>query len=394
MLLSVTCFPNLITTTSSAQINVNGTVDSLLGLNLNQLEKVSSKLLDPIVQTSGSKVEVILQLKQSPSDQLIALLERKGIIIKAQYTDLNVIAVEIPLNLIEELANYNEVKFISKDGMISSTGHLTATTGTDAIRSLPPVSGSGSSQKVDGTGVGIAILDSGIYTSHNSFNEALVSPRTVYSKDFTGEGTTADPYGHGSHVASTAAGNDKLSGQSGTYAGVATKATLVNLRVLNGRGEGKVSSVLAAIDWIIKNGSRYKIRVVNMSFGTPAVDSYKNDPLCKAVRRLVDAGFVVVVAAGNDGKTSTSQYGENQKTYGLIHSPGNEPSAITVGASNTFGTNTRADDGIASYSSRGPTRSFYQDASGQKHYDNLIKPDLVAPGNKIIHAESAKNYLV
>src|SRR5437870_13120539 len=114
----------------------------------------------------------------------------------------------------------------------------------------------------------------------------------------------------------------------------------------------------------------YNIRVVNMSLGTPAVDSYRNDPICIAVRRLVDSGMVVVVAAGNNGKNAAGQ-----KVYGMIHSPGIEPSAITVGASNTFGTDARNDDGVASYSSRGPTRSSWTDTDGLQHYDGLMKPD-------------------
>ena len=126
-----------------------------------------------------------------------------------------------------------------------------------------------------------------------------------------------------------------------------------------------------------------------MSLGAPAISSYKNDPICQAVRKLADAGIVVVAAAGNSGKTSAGQ-----KIYGGIHSPGNEPSAITVGASNTYGSDTRNEDTIATYSSRGPTRSFSTDNDGVKHYDNLIKPDLVAPGNKIVSAEAANNYLV
>src|SRR5205814_1019347 len=122
---------------------------------------------------------------------------------------------------------------------------------------------------------------------------------------------------------------------------------------------------------------------------TAAVDSYKNDPLCRAVRRLVDAGIVVVAAAGNDGKDAL-----HPELYGRIHSPGNEPSAITVGATNTFGTDARSDDAVTTYSSRGPTRSFWTDASGVKHHDNLIKPDLVAPGNKIVSAEAANCQLI
>ncbi|MBJ6911782.1 S8 family serine peptidase, partial [Vibrio cholerae] len=83
-------------------------------------------------------------------------------------------------------------------------------------------------------------------------------------------------------------------------------------------------SLLGALDWILANRDAYKIRVVNMSLGTLAIDSYKYDPLCRAVRRLVDAGIVVVAAAGNNGKNSTGD-----KLYGHIHAPGNDPAVIT-----------------------------------------------------------------
>ena len=107
------------------------------------------------------------------------------------------------------------------------------------------------------------------------------------------------------------------------------------------------------------------------------------------MRGLVDAGVVVVAAAGNEGKNE-----DGEKVYGLIHSPGIEPSAITVGAANTFDTDARDDDGVTTYSSRGPTRSYWTDSSNVVHHDNLVKPDLVAPGNKLVSAESAGNALV
>jgi serine protease AprX len=112
-----------------------------------------------------------------------------------------------------------------------------------------------------------------------------------------------------------------------------------------------------------------------MCLGMSAVESYKYDPLCRAVRRLSNSGILVFAADGNNGKDH-----DGNKIYGLIHSPGNEPSAITVGASNTFQTDERKDDGVATYSSRGPTRSYWTDESGVNHHDNLLKPDLVAPG--------------
>src|SRR6185437_9550314 len=142
-----------------------------------------------------------------------------------------------------------------------------------------------------------------------------------------------------------------------------------------------------ALDWLMANKGSYNVKVVNMSLGTPAINSYEDDPICNAVRKLVNAGVVVVAAAGNLGKD-----GNGNKIYGGIHCPGNEPSAITVGASNSFGTDARNDDVVTSYSSRGPTRSYTTDRYGVRHYDNLIKPDLVAPGNKLIFAEAANNY--
>ncbi|MET0647192.1 MAG: S8 family serine peptidase [Pyrinomonadaceae bacterium] len=240
----------------------------------------------------------------------------------------------------------------------------------------------------DGTGIGIAVLDSGLDPNHTVFtSESGSASRVALSRDFTGENRTDDPYGHGTHVASVAAGNGQVS--NGAYRGIAPNAKLINLRVLNSQGTGSVSQLLAAIDWIKTNRTTYNIRVVNLSLGTAAVDSYTVDPLCLAVRGLVDSGIVVVAAAGNEGRD-----GAGNKIYGQIHSPGNDPSVITVGAANTFGTDARNDDGVATYSSRGPTRSFRTDAFGVRHYDNLIKPDLVAPGNRIIDAQSANNLLV
>ena len=128
-----------------------------------------------------------------------------------------------------------------------------------------------------------------------------ISVRVVYSEDFTGEGRTDDPYGHGTHVASLAAGNGRIS--NGEYVGIAPNASLINLRVLNADGVGTTAWVLRALDWVASNRAAYNIRVVNMSLGMPAVDSYRNDPICRAVRRLVDAGVVVFAAAGTTAKT-------------------------------------------------------------------------------------------
>nr|MBA3714489.1 S8 family serine peptidase [Pyrinomonadaceae bacterium] len=326
--------------------------------------------------------------------------------VTSRFRNLRMLVVEMPISAVAGLGDFDEVKYVSEDPNIKSSGHITSTSGVDMVRNqtvtttpTAPVGTSGplsltlaltqtttsttqvgtmtttsTTTTLGGQGVGIAVVDSGVYAAHKSFNNSSGQSRVIHSQDFTGEGRTDDPYGHGTHVASIAAGNGQIA--SGAYRGVAHNANLINLRVLGSNGTGKVSSLLNAIDWIMTNHAAYNIRVVNMSLGTPAIESYTIDPLCRAVRGLVDAGMVVVAAAGNNGKS-----GSGQKVYGQIHSPGNEPSALTVGATNTYGTNSRNDDVIASYSSRGPTRSFWTDVANVKHYDHLMKPDLVAPGN-------------
>jgi serine protease AprX len=296
--------------------------------------------------------------------------------------------VEVPARLIEKLADKVEVSHISLDRPVISLGHLSKTTGCDDVRNDEETSPTGvkTTTIIGGAGIGIAVIDSGIYAAHKAFLGRDGKSRIAFSKDFTGENRTDDPYGHGTHVASLAAGNGMIADAS--YVGIAPDAKIINLRVLNSQGTGTTSAVLNALNWVLSNRTTYNIRVVNLSLGGAAIESYKNDPVDRAVRALANVGVVVVAAAGNDGKDTLGR-----KVYGQIHSPGNEPSALTVGAVNTFGTDTRQDDGVATYSSRGPTRSYWT-SNGVKHYDNLIKPDFVAPGNKLVGAESVSNALV
>ncbi|HET8671965.1 MAG TPA: S8 family serine peptidase, partial [Candidatus Saccharimonadales bacterium] len=326
--------------------------------------------------TAEETVEVVIQLRKGNRSALVGFLNANGIRFSKEFKNLDAATIDLPVRLLSELANFEEVHFVSGNDEVQSLGHASSTTGADDIRSVMP-----NGDVLDGSGLGIAIVDSGIYSAHRSFNG-----RVVFSKDFTSENRTDDPFGHGTHVAGAAAGNSAV--QDGSYTGIAPNANLINLRVLDSQGRGKVSDVLSALDWLYSNHRAYNIRVVVMSLGGAAVSSYRNDPLCLAVRRLVDAGVVVVAAAGNDGK---DQFGRKQ--YGGIHSPANEPSAITVGATNSFGTDARNDDVVTSYSSRGPTRSYWTDNRGVKHYDNLIKPDLVAPGNKLVFAASPNSLL-
>ncbi len=350
-------------------------------------DKISPDLREMLKTTSSrrDRVSLILQAEDLKNAKLSALLKSNGVRVGARFPQLGAIKIEATLGFLEKLAASGSTRYISLDRKVQALGHLTATSGADLARSITATSTP--AYTLDGTGLGIAILDSGLDQGHVAFLGRNGQSRIVVNQDFTGENRVDDPYGHGTHVASIAAGNGRIG--YGAYRGIAPNANIVNLRVLNSQGAGTVSSTLSALDWLLTNHAAYNIRVVNMSLGTSAVDSYKNDPICRAVRRLVDAGIVVAAAAGNNGKDSNGQ-----KLYGQIHCPGNEPSALTVGASNTFGTDGRNDDGVTTYSSRGPTRSYWTDSEGGKHYDHLMKPDLVAPGNRIIDAEADDNLLV
>ena len=157
---------------------------------------------------------------------------------------------------------------------------------------------------------------------------------------------------------------------------MAPGVNLINLRVLDSNGSGTDSAVISAINTAIQLKSKYNIRVINLSLGRPVYESYLLDPLCQAVEKAWNAGIVVVVAAGNDGRNQT----QGTNGYATITAPGNDPRVITVGAMKTMGTLSRSDDLVASYSSKGPTL-----------LDHVVKPDIVAPGNRIISLEASKN---
>jgi len=239
----------------------------------------------------------------------------------------------------------------------------------------PPVNASVARQNygVDGTGIGIAVIDSGVYQHDDLMTADGTASRIVYSESFVpGDPSTNDAYGHGTHVAGILAGNGRDSapgsGYSAQYLGIAPNANIINLRVLNATGGGSDSTVIAAINRAIQLKSQYNIRVINLSLGRNVYESYSLDPLCQAVEAAWQSGIVVVVAAGNLGRDDS--WGE--QGYATIQAPGNDPNVITVGAMSPLGTWTRTDDIVASYSSKGPTL-----------LDHIVKPDIMAPGNKI-----------
>ena len=157
------------------------------------------------------------------------------------------------------------------------------------------------------------------------------SGRVTAFYDFTTGGTVArypyDDYGHGTHVAGTIGGSGALSSNK-DYRGLAPNVKLVVLKVLDKNGAGYTSDVIRAVDFAVANRASLGIQIINLSLGHPIFEPAATDPLVQAVERAVRAGVIVVAAAGNYGKNPTT----GLPGYAGITSPGNAPSAITVGA--------------------------------------------------------------
>ncbi|MFE0315661.1 S8 family peptidase [Streptomyces albogriseolus] len=200
----------------------------------------------------------------------------------------------------------------------------------------------------DGKGVKIAVLDTGVDATHPDLKGQVTA-----SKNFTSAPTTGDVVGHGTHVASIAAGTGAQS--KGAFKGVAPGAKILNGKVLDDAGFGDDSGILAGMEWAAAQGAD----IVNMSLG--GMDTPETDPLEAAVDKLsAEKGILFAIAAGNEGPQS-------------IGSPGSADSALTVGAVDDK-------DKLADFSSTGPRLG-----------DGAVKPDLTAPGVDITAASAKGN---
>ncbi|SDU64863.1 Serine protease, subtilisin family [Jiangella alkaliphila] len=198
-----------------------------------------------------------------------------------------------------------------------------------------------------GAGAVIAVLDTGVDATHPDLAGQVVAER-----NFSMSADAVDRDGHGTHVASTAAGTGAAS--NGSFRGVAPEAKLISGKVLDDYGFGQVSDLIAGMEWAVEQGAD----VVNVSLGTEPTDG--QDPASLAVDRLTEeSGALFVIAAGN--------FGDGPET---VTSPAAADAALAVGAVD-------GDDVLAPFSSRGPRLA-----------DGAIKPEITAPGVAITAARS------
>ncbi len=210
-----------------------------------------------------------------------------------------------------------------------------------------------------GAGVRIAVLDSGAAPHPD------LSGRIIAFRDFVEDKEQpSDPNGHGTHVAGILCGSGRCS--RGQIRGMAPGAQLLVLRVLDGAGNGKTDRVLAALQWVLENLERYRIRMVNFSVGfLPGADDREQVQIMEALEALWDRGVVVVTAAGNNGPRD-----------GSVTVPGISRKVITVGASDDRQGGRNMPKG---YSGKGPTACC------------IVKPEILAPGTNILSLSNQGN---
>jgi len=270
---------------------------------------------------------------------------------------INSIAVEVPTDNLRQLVPESRAKMVWSDAQVHPCLDV-------AVRAIH--ADRAHQAGFTGKGVTVAVLDTGIAPHPD-----LVYPesRIIGWKDFVHNRTQPyDDEGHGTHVAGIIGGNGRES--RGKYLGVAPEVRLVGVKVLDEKGGGPISRVVAGVQWAVENKEKYNIKILNLSLGGPAEKGYRSDPMSKATEAAWRSGFTVCVAAGNTGPKE-----------GTITTPGIAPSVITVGSINDQGTYPRRDDALDDFSSRGPT------------IDQLSKPDIVAPGGDITSLKPGGGYV-
>ncbi len=211
----------------------------------------------------------------------------------------------------------------------------------------------------DGSGVTVAILDTGI-AMHPDFSD-----RVIGFRDFVGKSRLPyDDCGHGTHVAGILGGSGACS--SGRYAGVAGCCRILSGKVLDDKGDGSISNMEAGIEWVLRNQKLYQIKILNISVSMGETDSPKSlESLLLLLEDAWNSGIFVVVAAGNRGPAA-----------GSLSLLGRSKKVVTVGChdGNDFWRNGHS---CESYSGRGPVEG------------ELKKPDIVAPGTDIVSCNAA-----
>jgi serine protease AprX len=282
---------------------------------------------------------------------------------------------EIPTAALAELRTAPCVAEVTPDSPVHfySIGGYDPTTDVASLYTTTQIVGAQAAWQsgARGQGVGVALVDTGVAPVAGLTGAGqVINGLDVSFASQSSALTYNDEFGHGTHMAGIIAGNDiygsgaSYAGDSNDFIGVAPDAHIVSLKVGDENGVADVSQVIAAIDWADqhRNDPNLNIRVLNLSFGTNSSQAYTLDPLAFAAEVAWRNGIVVVAAVGNSGAAATG-----------LSDPAYDPYLLAVGAADTQGTQSAADDTVAAFSSVG---------------NGTRNPDLVAPG---VHIASLRD---
>lgn len=290
----------------------------------------------------GNEYIVVLKDDVDVDSATDDLLSKKALKAEQKYSRaLRGFSARIPKSKLEDIKKDPKVKFVSEDGIVDIAATQTLPTGISRV---------GADQTGNkGTGVGVAVVDTGIDLTHPDLAANIVGNKNCVSTTKTGN----DDNGHGSHVAGTIAALDNGQG----VVGVAPEAKLVAVKVLNSAGSGTWSQIICGLDWVVANASTYNIKVVNMSLGGSGTSdnncgNSNFDALHQAICRVRDAGITVVVAAGNStinaSKFVPAAYDDAVITVSALADSDGKPGGL--GPRTGYG----KDDTFASFSDYGP----------------------------------------
>ena len=275
--------------------------------------------VDRSLRRTGGAVDVIVVGAANRGGEVAAAVSRAGGRVSAVLSMVDGVRASVPAAALSRLGCSPGVASVTPNSVVRFAGHDggsdSSATASDYVRETGalPLWRKGD----DGTGVGVAVIDTGISPMND------VAGRIVNGPDLSGEGTIIDSYGHGTVMAGIIGGDghDSARESAGPNTGMAPGATLVSVKVAGRNGAADVSTMLEAMHWVSAYRHEFNIRVLNLSWGTPSTQSPTVDPLDYAVERLWRQGIVVVAAAGNAGSAA-----------GTILKPADDPLVITAGA--------------------------------------------------------------
>src|SRR3954447_8098608 len=319
-------------------------------------------VVDPALRAMHGTVGVVISGARSTEQAVV----KAGGSITRELPIIGGYSAKVPANDISTIARVPGVRAVTYD---RPTYVQSAPGSTNNIPSVYKKATSGDKLAGvggSGFGVNVALIDTGVTALPDIANSIVpVTPDVLglgnqSCLNLAGDATCDDLYGHGTFMAGIIAGNGAAS--NGKYVGMAPGAGIISIKVAGATGASDVSTLIAALQWVVQNKATYNIRVLNLSLGTDSTQSYSVDPLDYAAEKAWQAGIVVNVAASNRGPAAST-----------ISDPANDPFVITVGAIDDKGTPGLGDDALPNFSGRGPTAT-----------DGLAKPDVVAPGAHIV----------